>query len=514
MTDAAAPPAHDFRSISSHMVRGAAWMVAMRWSLKAIGFVNTLVLARLLTPDDFGLIAMAMIAVAFLQLLAELNVDLALLRSRDSLTREHYDSAWTVQALAGFMVTGAMLVAAGPLAVYYGDPRVEAVIQIVALRAAIMGLRNVGIVDFRRELNFSKEFRYWLYHRMVMFVLALGLVLWTGSYIGLALAVPLSATVSLVLSYTMSPYRPRLSFARFRETWSFSQWLILYNTTVFADAHADEFVIGGMAETQAMGHYYMANDVSILPTREVVEPIGRALVPTYAKISHDRTEMCSAYHAVMAYVATLCLPIGVGMAVVAEDFVHVVLGDRWADSVSFFPWLALTGAVGALVTGSQPYFVVLGRERTFALLQFTNALILVPTLFLVGHRYGIPAIPFVRLAVTGFMVAMVSIVLVRIGGASLRGMAAAIWRPIMAAGLMAAGVHAAMLEPGTVPRVVSLAASVAVGLVLYPAALLALWGLAGRPNGPERTVLANLRQRIGRRLRRGQQPCGEAAPGG
>lgn len=485
---------HDFNSISGHMARGALWMVAMRWSLKAIGLVNTLILARLLAPADFGIIAMAMVAVNFLQVVAEMNVDLALLRNRET-TREHYDSAWTVQLLAGALVTAVLFMLAEPLARYYGDPRVELVIQIISLRAVILGARNIGLVDFRKSLDFSKEFRFWLYQRVLLFVFGLGLVVAMGNYLGLALATPLSAMIGLILSYTMARYRPRLSVARFREMWSFSQWLMLYNTSLFLGSRGDEFVVGGASDAETMGNYFIASDTSTLPTRELVMPIGRALIPTYAEIAHDGSEMGTAFRSVLGFLAATCIAVGVGMAVVAEDFVLVVLGEKWSGAIPYFGWLAVGGAISGLLIGMQPYFVVVGRERSFALLYAVYTAFLLPALFLVGHLMGIEWIPIVRCGATLASLLAVFAAVVRMGAANTTEIAAAIWRPVVAStvmGLAVVALHRVMPDQ----RLLSLAYDVTVGVVVYTGSLLALWLASGRPAGPEKTMLRVLRRRV------------------
>ncbi|MEO5374847.1 MAG: lipopolysaccharide biosynthesis protein [Alphaproteobacteria bacterium] len=491
-TPAAPGPRHDFKSISGHMARGAAWMVGMRWSLRLIGLVNTLILARLLLPEDFGIIAMAMIVVNFLQVLSDLNVDLALVRHRDP-TREHYDSAWTVQILAGLLVTAILYLLAAPLARYYGDPRVELVIQIVSLRAVILGCSNIGMVDIRRSMDFSKEFRFWLYQRLLLFGFGLGLVVALGDYMGLALASPLSAAIGVGLSYSMSSYRPRLSFTHVREMWSFSQWLIVYNAALFLGSRSDEFVVGGATDADTMGNYFIASDTSAMPTRELVMPIGRALIPTYAQIAHDRTEMRAAFLSVLGFLALICIPVGVGMAVVAEDFVLVVLGARWVKAVPYFGWLAIAGVMSALIIGMQPYFVVIGRGRSFALLYGAYAVALVPLLFLVAHRLDITWIPVARcLGTLGCLLVLFAEV-VRIGSASIAEIAGVLWRPTIAAtamGLAIVALHPRMPDL----RLLSLLHDVAVGVVLYVAVLFGTWLAAGRPDGPEKVALGQLRR--------------------
>src|SRR5262249_43311926 len=139
------------------MARGALWMVGMRWTIRAIGLLNTIILARLLTPADFGIVAMASVAVSLLDSMADFNVETAIVRSKVA-SRGQYDSAWTVQVTEGLVKTALLISIAPLLAGFYGDPRVALLVYIIALRPGIEGFENIGQVDFRRDLQFGKEF--------------------------------------------------------------------------------------------------------------------------------------------------------------------------------------------------------------------------------------------------------------------------------------------------------------------------------------------------------------------
>ena len=113
----------NFNSLKHSVAHGAAWMVGMRWTIRSIGLVNTIILARLLTPQDFGLVAMATVVIGLLDALTDVNVEVPLLRKR-TIGRVYYDSAWTLQVLSGWVKSGLYIGIAPLLAAYYGDPRV------------------------------------------------------------------------------------------------------------------------------------------------------------------------------------------------------------------------------------------------------------------------------------------------------------------------------------------------------------------------------------------------------
>src|SRR5215469_12673703 len=136
-----------FQRAGAHMLRGSAWMVGLRWSLRITGVVSTVILARLLTPADFGIVAIAMIVVGMLEILNQTGQNLAIIRHPNP-TSDHYNSAWTMSVILGLLVASLIYLIAPLTSVYFHDPRAIPVMQCLALRAAMSGFENVGIVDF------------------------------------------------------------------------------------------------------------------------------------------------------------------------------------------------------------------------------------------------------------------------------------------------------------------------------------------------------------------------------
>ena len=483
---------HDFKSISGHMARGAVWMVLMRWSIRFIGLFSTIILARLLTPDDFGVVAMAMVVVALIERLAETQVDTALLRGNYT-EREYYDSAWTLQIAVGLCMTAVILLVSPFVASYFNDPRVGDILPIVATRAAIVGFQNIGIVDFRRHLQFGKEFRFWVSRKLATFVLVMIAALILRNYIALALAMPISAIVTVVISFWMSDYRPRLALAKIGEIWSISQWLLVFSVARYVNEKMDSFLVGGAGGSAQMGYYTVAVDIATMPSRELVLPTGRALLPTFAKITHDPQELARAFNTVLGFLGIVSLSAGVGMAVIAQDLVAVVLGSQWGAAVPYFRWLAIFGAVSGIAVGLQPFFIAIGRERAYALITLVQAALLIPALLAAYTWFGFQEIAAARAAVMPVILFYMLALVVRYTHVRSTDILAALWRPTLAAAGMGLVVTALHLPAGSVPVAVSLVFDIATGAVSFAAILTGLWMLSGRPEGAEKVVLGNLR---------------------
>jgi O-antigen/teichoic acid export membrane protein len=470
-------------------------MVSMRWLMRAIGLINTVILARILSPDDFGIIAMSAVIVELLMMLGDTNVDIALLRD-PKLRREIYDSAWTIQVLFGLAVA-AVVVAATPIFVaYYNDPRVALVMYILALRPAILGLENVGVVEFRKNLDFAKEFRYWIFRRLSLFVFGLVLALTLRNYLALAIAAPASAFVAVVFSFTMSRYRPRLCFSHIGFVWSASRWMILQNTSQVALERTDEFVIGGVASPAAVGNYFIAGQVAPMPTRELAWPVERALMPTYAKISEDADELRRTVVAVMGVMAVVCFSTGIGIMSVAHDFVLTIFGQKWLPAVPFFEWLAVFGVFAGLGRPLMPLFYALHHERRYALLSTAQVIVTVPLLFYAAHRIGLEAVAAARTLVAIGFFGVFAFVATRISRVTTADLLQVLWRPAIASVVMAFAVKT--FHDGTVPwPILSLARDCLIGAAVFSAALLALWAIAGRPEGAEALILKSARRLFG-----------------
>lgn len=468
----------------------------MRWLMRIIGLCNTVVIARILSPDDYGVMAMSAVIVELLMTLGDTNVDLALMREQGS-PRPIYDSAWTVQVLFGLAACLIVVATAPLLATYYHDPRVTDVMYILALRPLILGFENVGVVEFRKNLDFAKEFRYSIFRRLSLFVFSLILAFALRSYFALAIAAPISAAVAVVFSYGMSKYRPRLCFSHMGAVWGASKWMILQNAAQSALDRSDEFVIGGVASSSVVGNYFVAGQIAPMPTREVAWPMERALMPVYARIAEDAPALRDAVVNVMGLMGTLCIALGVGMMLVAHDLVVTVFGPQWTGAIPFFRWLAIFGIFAALGRPLMPLFYMRRQERSYALLSLVQVVTTFSLVVFAAHHFALVTVAATRtLAAVGFFVVL-CVAATRISPVRLTDFARVLWRPALAALAMILAVRAVQATGDLMP-ILGLIRDCAAGAAVFGAAQSALWAASGRPPGPERILINRARSYFGK----------------
>jgi len=488
-------------SLGRKAVVGAGWMIAWRAASRLLGVFNTIILARLLVPADFGLVAMAMTFETSLLMMTAFPVQDALLRRPESGTDLH-DAAFTIQ-ITRAILTALIIAAAAPIvAHWFGQPRLTALILALAVMTAINGLSNIGIVEFQRELRFDVQFRLQALPAVLQVVATLGIAWLTHSYWALIAGLAVSRVGRVIMTYSVHPYRPRLSLHGWRQLMGFSFWLWLTSLAAMVWSQVDPFVIGPVFGSAGLGLYVLAVQVATLPTTELVEPISTVLFAGFAYAQRDRK---SAANPVVVASALLLLlaPMALVISAGAEDVVAVLLGSKWLDAAPLVVIAASLCLFQPFIQVSRQAFIARGQVRG----QFIIAIIAA------GVRAALVVLAALSRSLTVVVVATVAasavnmLLYVRSLRPELRGrvggLLAGLARIMLATGaavLMLIALHLGWqpIDLGR-PRY-ALMAIVNVGLITmtvtatYVAALFGLWFALGRPDGPERAVLGVLQE--------------------
>jgi O-antigen/teichoic acid export membrane protein len=476
-------------------------MVAFKFLDRGIGLCSTVVLARLLAPSDFGLIAMASMLIAALQLLFFFSFDVHLIQKADA-GRAEFDTVWTCNVLFGMVVAAALAALAHFMAGFYHEPRLETVIYTLALGCAVAGFANIGPVMFRREMRFDREFKFMFGKRMAPVLVTIPVAIWMRSYWALALGQLTGTLVSVGLSYYMSTYRPRFSLEKRAELFHASKWLLVNNLLAFLNGRAADFVIGRFAGSAGLGLYTISSEISTLPTTELVAPINRAAFPGYARVAHDLALLRNSFLEVISMIALFAVPAGLGIVVLADLLVPAILGWKWQPAVPLIQVLAVYGVLGALQTNIGYVYLAVGRPRLITLVAFMQFLVFMALLLPATWSHGATGAAWAFLGTVVLMVPVNQLLITHQLKLSLRGYCARLWRPLVAgiAMLLALNSLKGVLQPGhaTHALVAALLTCVAAGALVYAAVLYLLWRLSGRPDGAERACL-NQFERLMRR---------------
>lgn len=468
------------------MAKGAIWMILFRLADRSIGVISTLILARLLIPADFGLVAMAMSIVAALEILSAFSFDLALIQNR-SAERKHYDTAWTFNVLFGLLNACILLALADTAASFYNEPRVENIMRWLALYAALQGFTNIGIVAFQKDLELHKEVRLGILRKLIGFSVTISLAFALRDYWALVAGQIASVIAGVALSYRLHPYRPRFTLAARKDLFRFSAWMLVNNVLIFLMHRTTDLVLGRSAGAQALGTYSIAYEISNLPTTELVFPISRAVFPGYSKMAASVEDLRRAFLDVLSVILLFVVPAGLGIAVLAEPLVYGLLGEKWKEAIPLIQVLAIFGVLRAASSNSGAVYLALGIPRVLTYVTLLFLTLMGAGLWLLVPAHGAAGAALAMLIAAAIQVPVGFVVVASRLGLSPASLLGVFWRPlagglIMAIALVLTQHQLASLGVG---HVVQLLALGPLGLGLYPASVLMLWRLAGRPNGGE-----------------------------
>lgn len=464
-------------------------MVGFKLIERSIGLISTIVLARLLLPEDFGLVAMATSVIAVAELLQAFSFDVALIQNQEA-TRKDYDSAWTLNILLAAGCAVLLAVAAHPMSVFYGDHRVESVIYCLALGLFVQGFENIGIVAFRKELTLHKDFWFLLAKKITAFTITVSCALYMRNYWALIIGMVSSRFVGVGLSYLVHPYRPLLSLARASALVHFSKWLLITNALGVARSRTADIIVGRMAGAHALGLFTMSYEISNLPTTELSAPINRAVFPGYAALSSDTNALKHGVLRVMSVILLLTIPAAFGIAMIAESLVDALLGSKWTGAVPLIQVLAIFGLVSSLQSNLGFVFVAKRQARFITFWSIAMLLLQLPLVIIGVYLSGTTGAAVGLLASVVIPLPFVVRAVSRLVGLHAADWGAIAWRPVISSMIMGVILWGwlSIASPGpnfSAPSLFTLLSSISLGAVSYCLSIFALWILAGCPIGSE-----------------------------
>ena len=499
------------QGIGRKMAKGAAWMVLLKLTQRCIGLISTLVLARLLIPADFGLIAMAMSILAILELLTSFNFDIALIQNQNA-ERRHYDTAWTFNVLFGFAKALGLIVLAVPASIFFEEPRLVSIILAFAISVAVDGFGNIGVVAFQKDLDLRKEFRMGIAKKLISFTVTLTLAILLRNYWALIAGTLTASVAGVVLSYKMQGYRPQFSMKARKELFHFSKWMLLSDLLIALAHRGPDFVLGKLSGPAALGIYGVAYEISNLPTTELVFPIGRAVFPGYSKMVADPSELRRGFVDVLSVILLVTVPAGFGIAVLAEPLVQVLLGAKWVDVIPLIQVLAIFGILRASMSNTGSVYLALGRPKILTWLVLLYLAVLLPGLYWLVREHGAYGAAIAALLAATIQTPVAFAVVMRQLGLGVAAVGAVMWRPVTVGVFMGAAVYGTRscwlnAEASDTPSYLfQLVALVPFGALAYVATIIGIWFLSGRPHGAESILLSIAKSRWDNWTKAGAKP--------
>ncbi|CCM78307.1 oligosaccharide flippase family protein [Rhizobium mesoamericanum] len=456
-------------------IKGAGWLVFSRFVGRIIDFFTLLVLARILTPADFGLAALATSLVVVVDTMLEVPVTQALVRL-PAIDKSHLDTGFTVGLMRGVVIGAIVLVAAWPYSWINHDSHLVLLVAVLALGPISRGLTSPAMVNFARQLGFRPTFILEASGKLTAALIAMIVVLSGGAYWAIVANFVLASFASTVASYILAPYRPAFSLARLPDFAGFIGWFSSAQLVSALNWQFDRFLIGALADRPTLGRYAVASDVAVIPTQSLIGPALQPVMAAFSQINADRARVRQAFLKATRFAMLISAPACVGISLTADLATDLLLGAKWEQAAPLLSLLALAVAPIPYFQTLSSVSVALDRPHVIFRLNVVD----------LGFRVLLISIGFYLGSVTGVSIARIVLSTLmfvfylaearRLLDLSISSQLKNLWKVTTAAGAMAVVVWLLRdeLAGRNYPHVIELALAIAVGAASYGATLLLL----------------------------------------
>jgi PST family polysaccharide transporter len=417
--------------VRQSIISGTRWATVGQVSSQLVRFVLSLFLARLLSPTEFGLMAMALVVIGFIELFKDLGTVSALVKVKD-LSPGLLNGVFFLNLFIGVIGAAGVCLVAPLMARLYHQPAVTPILRVLALTIVISSASLVKRALLTREMRFGRLAVIDLVAALVNGIVAVILAACGFAVWSLIIATLVGSMATTLLLWLSSSWRAGTSFqiVELKTIAHFS--LNMTGSQIFGYfiTQADKFIIGVFLGEVALGVYALAQRLVETCLAFITGPVARVLFPAFSSIQEDDRQIAVLYSRACGAIALVAFPLLTGLALLAEPFVTVVLGEKWRAAIPLMTILAVPTIVQSLAITVASIYLAKSKAHWWLRWQITAGL-LTASSYLVGVRWGITgvaiayavvilllaypafAVPFrlIRLRVTHFLGALLPYVI-------------------------------------------------------------------------------------------------------
>lgn len=333
--------------MNAKSLRGAYLLVAGKGLSAVIGLASMLILARLLEPQDYGLVVLVEAVVTLLAAVTELQMASVLIHL-PKVSDAHFSTAWTLNLIRAFALCLLVIVISPTLAEFYDEPRLLAIAYVSSLSLFLGALLNPKLAILIRDLDFKKDFILNLSQKTAGFVVTVAAAYYLRNYWALVLGTLATQLCGFVVSYWIYPFKPSFTLSKVRDLWGYSVWLSLANFVKTLNIKQDQFLVGKMFSTETTGVYAMGTRLSTVLFTDTLGAALRVISPSLREFTADKVELGKAYLHAQSLVTLVFLPLASVTSALAYPLIDFTLGDKWIEVTDVFRFLVVAVCLEAI----------------------------------------------------------------------------------------------------------------------------------------------------------------------
>jgi O-antigen/teichoic acid export membrane protein len=454
--------------VGQKAVHGVFWTYLAYYSGKFLVLVSTIILARLLSKDDFGVAGYALTAISFLEVAADLGIGPALIYHRDE--PDSVDTAFWLGMLLSF-VMGAITWAMAPVAgTFFNDLRAVPVIRALAFSFPIAGLGNIHNVLLRKELSFRRKFIPDISRSAGKGVISIILAAVGFGPWSLIVGQLAGGALGTMAVWLVHPWRPSFQFALDK-----SKALLSYGVNIVAVdglgiilTNTDYLVVGRYLGAEALGIYTLAFRIPDMLIMQFCYLVGTVVFPLYSKLRDDSSALTRGFLTTTRYVALVTVPLSLGMMLVAQPLILLVFGEKWQEAVPVLQAISIYSLMLSLAYNAGDVYKAQGRPDVLTRISLARVLVLVPGLYWAASQVkSIEMVGWTH-AVVAFLFGLITLMVAsRLLDAPLKELVVALRPAALAGAGMALVLVSLKLVLQNAGNLIQLVSMMAVGAIVY-----------------------------------------------
>mgnify|MGYP001254972228 CR=1 FL=1 len=349
-------------SLTEKTLKGGFWVFGLRITDRIFGLIRTIILARLLSPNDFGVFGIALLALSALDTFSQTGFKQALIQKKEE-TKDYLNTTWTVGVIRALFIAVILFFLAPLAANFFETPAVEPILKVIGISIILQGLTNIAVLYFEKELEFQKFFKYQFLGTITDVVVSITAAFLLKNVWALVFGLLAGNLVRCIMSYVIDKYRPKIQLNKnqAKELFNFGKWIMGSSIMMFFLTEGDDILIGKILGATMLGFYQMAYKISNLPATEITHVISQVTFPAYSKLQDNIPKLKEAYLKVLQVTAFLSFPIAGLIFVLAPDFTQIFLGEKWMPMVPAMQILCIFGTLRAFNATTGPIFQAVGK---------------------------------------------------------------------------------------------------------------------------------------------------------
>lgn len=372
-------------------VKGGAWLFALRILSHILSMAKLIILCRLLSPDDFGLLGVATLSIGMILSFTEMGFQKALIQKKDNI-ESYLDVVWTISVIRGIVLFLVMFIVSPFIADFFNRLDAVVIIRVIAVSLIFNGFANIGVVYFAKELEFHKKFILEIAGTIVGVVVVIVLAFIYRNVWALVFGMLFSSFTRCVMSYILHSYRPKLSFdfVKFRELWRFGKHFFWIKIFKYICLHGDDIFLGKFLGTTFLGYYQQAYRIGTLVAIEIGDKISEVSFPVFSKLQNNIEKIRGGFLKSIQVSSLVVYPVAGGLVVLAYEFTGLVLGEKWLPMVPAMQLLCILGTIKCMQWASV--FMALGRPDIMTKLTFLRLMIIATTIYPLTVKFGMTGV--------------------------------------------------------------------------------------------------------------------------